>query len=41
LTSDDRERAARKIAYSVVVAAVLVLTVLSCLWVLAYLVLLS
>jgi hypothetical protein len=41
VNSDGGQRPARKIAYSVVVAAVLVLTVLSCLWVLAYLVLLS
>jgi hypothetical protein len=41
LTSDGGQRAARKVAYSVVMAAVLVLTVLSCLWVLAYVLLLS
>jgi hypothetical protein len=41
VSSDGGQRPAWKIAYFVVVAAVLVLTVLSCLWVAAYLVLLS
>jgi hypothetical protein len=41
VSSDGGQRPAWKIAYFVVMAAVLVLTVLSCLWVLAYLLLLS
>jgi len=39
--SDGGQWPARKIAYFVVIAAVLVLTVLSCLWVLAYVLLQS
>jgi heme/copper-type cytochrome/quinol oxidase subunit 4 len=41
VSPDRGQRPAWKIAYFVVVAAVLVLTVLSCLWILAYVLLLS
>jgi len=41
VNSDGGQRPPWKIAYFVVMAAVLVLTVLSCLWVLAYVLLLS
>jgi heme/copper-type cytochrome/quinol oxidase subunit 4 len=41
VSSEGGQRPAWRIAYFVVVAAVLVLTVLSCLWVLAYVLLLS
>ncbi|MFL6243099.1 MAG: hypothetical protein ACJ73V_08765 [Acidimicrobiia bacterium] len=41
MSSDGGQRPAWRIAYFVVVAAVLVLTVLSCLWILAYVLLLS
>jgi hypothetical protein len=41
VSSDGGQRPRWKVAYSVVMAAVLVLTVLSCLWVLAYVLLLS
>jgi hypothetical protein len=41
VNSDGGQRPAWKIAYVVVVAAVLVLTMVSCLWVLAYVLLLS
>ncbi len=41
MRSDGGQWPARKIAYFVVIAAVLVLTVLSCLWVLAYVLLQS
>jgi hypothetical protein len=38
---DGGQRPPRKVAYSVVMAAVLVLTVLSCVWILVYVLLLS
>jgi hypothetical protein len=41
VNSDGGQRPPWKVAYFVVVAAVLVLTVLSCLWILAYVLLLS
>jgi len=41
VNSDGWQRPARKTASFVVMAAVLVLTVLSCLWILAYVLLLS
>jgi len=41
VSSDGGQRPPWKVAYFVVMAAVLVLTVLSCLWILAYLLLLS
>jgi hypothetical protein len=41
VNSDGGQRPPWKVAYFVVMAAVLVLTVLSCLWVLAYVLLLS
>jgi hypothetical protein len=41
VSSDGGQRPPWKVAYFVVVAAVLVLTVLSCLWILAYVLLLS
>jgi hypothetical protein len=41
VSSDGGQRPPWKVAYFVVMAAVLVLTVLSCLWILAYVLLLS
>ena len=41
MNSDGGQRPAWKMAYFSVMAAVLVLTVLSCLWILAYVLLLS
>jgi hypothetical protein len=41
VSSDGGQRAPWKVAYFVVMAAVLVLTVLSCVWIVAYLLLLS
>jgi hypothetical protein len=41
VNSDGGQRPPWKVAYFVVMAAVLVLTVISCLWILAYVLLLS
>ncbi len=41
MNSDGGQRSPWKVAYFVVMAAVLVLTVLSCVWILAYVLLLS
>jgi hypothetical protein len=41
VTSDGGQWPPRKVAYFVVMAAVLVLTVLSCVWILVYVLLLS
>jgi hypothetical protein len=41
VSSDGGQRPPWKVAYFVVMAAVLVLTVLSCVWIVAYLLLLS
>ena len=41
MSSDGGQRPPWKVAYFVVMAAVLVLTVLSCVWIVAYLLLLS
>jgi hypothetical protein len=41
VNSDGGQRPPWKVAYFVVMAAVLVLTVLSCVWILAYVLLLS
>ena len=41
MNPDGGQRPPRKVAYFVVMAAVLVLTVLSCVWILVYVLLLS